>query len=50
MRELPEAVALANEQRRELLARARAGDKESLLEAEATQDATLYDEVLNELA
>jgi hypothetical protein len=50
VRELPGAVAGVNEQRRELLARARAGDKESLLEAQATQDDALYDEVLNELA
>jgi hypothetical protein len=48
-RELPGVENSAYEQRTSLLARASAGDKEALLDARATSDAALYDEVLNAL-
>jgi hypothetical protein len=48
-RELSSGETVASEQRRALLARASAGDKEALRDANATDDAALYDEVLNAL-
>lgn len=48
-RELPSGEAVAAEERNALLARASAGDKETLRAAQATHDAALYDEILNEL-
>jgi hypothetical protein len=49
-RELPSVENAASEQRRALLlARASAGDKEALRDAQASGDAALYDEVLNAL-
>jgi hypothetical protein len=49
-RELPSGENAAFEQRRALLARASASDKEALRDAHATGDVALYDEVLNVLA
>jgi hypothetical protein len=48
-RELPSGENAASEERRALLARASAGDKEALRDAHTTRDAALYDEVLNVL-
>jgi hypothetical protein len=48
-RELAAGEAVEAEQREALFARAEAGDKEALLEAHATRDLALYDEVLNKL-
>jgi hypothetical protein len=48
-RELTSGETVADEQRQALLARATAGDKETLREANALDDAALYDEVLNAL-
>ncbi|MDT5062706.1 MAG: hypothetical protein QOH63_3165 [Acidobacteriota bacterium] len=48
-RELPSGENTASEQRRDLLRRASAGDKEALRDANATGDDALYDEVLNVL-
>jgi hypothetical protein len=48
-RELPSGNTIADEQRRALLSRAASGDKEALRDANATNDAALYDEVLNTL-
>jgi hypothetical protein len=46
-RELSDGRNPGEDERRALLARAEAGDKEALDEARATEDAALYDEVLN---
>jgi hypothetical protein len=48
-REISSAEAVAEELRSALLKRAETGDKEALLEAHATRDDHLYDEVLNKL-
>lgn len=48
-RRLSGARTIAGEERSALLERAAAGDKKTLLEAQATRDAALYDEVLNTL-
>ncbi len=48
-RELPAGEQVAEEDRRALLARAAAGDKEALTEALASPDTGVYDEVLNKL-
>jgi hypothetical protein len=48
-RELQSGEAATAEHRRDLLARASAGDKEALPDAHALGDAALYDEVLNAL-
>lgn len=47
---LESARIAAAEKRRALLARASGGDKEALVDAQASGDAVLYDEVLSELA
>lgn len=48
-RQLPGKRIVAGEERQALLARAAAGDKEALTEAQATGDGALYEEVLNTL-
>src|SRR4051812_17763214 len=48
-RELSSGENIADEGRQALLLRAAEGDKEALLEANASHDAALYDEVLNAL-
>ncbi len=48
-RELTEGNGLSEDERRALLSRAEAGDKKALDDARATEDAALYDEVLNTL-
>ena len=48
-RQLSGARTITGEERRALLERAAAGDKETLPEAQAARDAALYDEVLNTL-
>jgi hypothetical protein len=45
----PETVANADRRRTELLGRAKGGEKSTLQEAQDTNDALLYDEVLNSL-